>query len=300
MARIPQEDIDRLKQQVDLVALVRSYGVQLNGGGENLMGLCPFHDDHDPSLAVTPDKQLWNCLGACKAGGDAYEWVKRAEKVSFHHAYEILRERYGNGSPPTEPSNGRSLESPLDPSADGVELLRQVVQYYHRRLKESPAALAYLKERGIDNPEAIEHFQIGYADRTLGLRLPPKALKAGTEIRARLETLGVFRKKTGHEHFNGCLVFPVFSAAGEVTEIYGRRISRFVSKDTLSHLYLNGPHRGVWNMDRENPGNDIILCESIIDALTFWCRRLPERDGQLRQQRFYRRAPGSVPAARQA
>jgi DNA primase len=82
MARIPQEDIERLKQQVDLVALVRSYGVELKGQGDNLMGLCPLHDDHKPSLVVSPEKQLWNCLGACGAGGDVFEWVKRPSQAS--------------------------------------------------------------------------------------------------------------------------------------------------------------------------------------------------------------------------
>ena len=61
MARIPQAAIDGLKQQVDLLDLVRAHGVKLLQHGRNWKGCCPFHDDRDPSLVVTPGKHLWNC-----------------------------------------------------------------------------------------------------------------------------------------------------------------------------------------------------------------------------------------------
>src|SRR5690606_39376816 len=60
--------------------------------GENLVGLCPFHDDREPSLVITPSKNLWHCLGACQAGGTVIDWVMRAEGVRFRHAVELLRE----------------------------------------------------------------------------------------------------------------------------------------------------------------------------------------------------------------
>ena len=52
---------------------------------------CPFHDDREPSLVMTPAKNLWHCLGACQAGGSVIDWVMRAEGVSFRHAVELLR-----------------------------------------------------------------------------------------------------------------------------------------------------------------------------------------------------------------
>ena len=93
--------------------------------------------------------------------------------------------------------------------------------------------------------------------------------KRGREIRGRLQRLGVFRK-TGHEHFNGSLVVPVFNAAGKVAELYGRKINDDLRKGTARHLYLPGPHRGVWNLSGLEGQGEVILCESLLDALTFW------------------------------
>ncbi len=145
-----------------------------------------------------------------------------------------------------------------------------MTDYYHQRLKQTPDALAYLQKRGIGSAEAIERFKLGYADRTLGLRLPDKQRKAGLEIRQRLEKLGLYRA-TGREHFNGCVVFPVIdSTTGHVTEMYGRKIGH-QAKGLPVHLYLRGQHKGVWNESSLAAGEEVILCESIIDALTFWC-----------------------------
>ena len=139
------------------------------------------------------------------------------------------------------------------------------------RLKRTPAALAYLERRGIADAAAIDTFTLGFADRTLGLRLPDKRRKEGAELRARLERLGVFRE-SGHEHFTGSLVIPVFDAQGQVAEMYGRKINDNLRAGTPLHLYLPGPHRGVWNLPGiAASGGEVIVCEALIDALTFWC-----------------------------
>ncbi len=109
---------------------------------------------------------------------------------------------------------------------------------------------------------------LGFANRTLGLRLPQARVKAGGELRTRLQGLGVLRE-SGHEHFNGCLVVPVFDDAGNVSEIYGRKIGDKV--DGPAHLYLPGPHRGVWNAQGLQGQEEVILTEALIDAMTFWC-----------------------------
>lgn len=102
----------------------------------------------------------------------------------------------------------------------------------------------------------------------MGLRLPATAIKAGAEVRGRLQKVGLLRD-SGHEHFNGCLVVPVFDAAGQVTEVYGRKITPNVNPPW--HLYLPGPHRGVWNERGMVGQGEVILTEALIDAMTFWC-----------------------------
>jgi len=274
MARIPDEEVERLKHEADLAGLVRASGVELrpHGTGGDLIGLCPFHDDHEPSLVVTPAKGLWHCLGACQVGGSAIDWIMRSRKVGFRHAIEVLRESVGAAGG-TAPALPKRLASPVSFEAQDWELMAQVIDYYHRRLKESPEALAYLQKRGIGGNDAIDHFKLGYADRTLGLRLPDKQHKAGAAVRQRLEKLGLYRD-TGREHFNGCVVFPVIDpATGHVTEVYGRKIGP-QAKGLPLHLYLPGPHQGVWNEKALGASEEVILCESIIDALTFWCAGL--------------------------
>jgi DNA primase len=117
----------------------------------------------------------------------------------------------------------------------------------------------------------IDHFRLGFANRTLSYRLPQKNRRAGAEIRGRLERAGILRETTGHEHFNGSLVIPVTDLSGGIVGLYGRKITAGLREGTPLHLYLPGPHKGVWNEEALTVSKEIILCEALIDALTFWC-----------------------------
>ena len=188
MARVPDEEIERLKKDVDLTELVIRSGVALRKAGGDLVGCCPFHDDGSPSLVVTPSKNLWHCMGACQVGGSAIDWVMRTQGVSFRHAVEVLRGGMapvitpGPGCPVAKRSVSRRLPSPLDISAEDQAVLSQVLDYYHATLLESPEALRYLARRKIDDPEVITRFRLGYANRTLGYRLPCKQTKEGGAV----------------------------------------------------------------------------------------------------------------------
>ena len=145
----------------------------------------------------------------------------------------------------------------------------QIVDYYSRTLKQSPEALKYLASRGLQSSEIIDRFKLGFANRTLCYGLEGKNRVAGAELRGRLQKLGILRE-SGHEHFNGSVVVPVFNASGEVVEMYGRKITAKLREGTPLHLYLPGEHRGVWNEEALIASKEIILCEALIDALTFW------------------------------
>ncbi|MGI8661616.1 MAG: CHC2 zinc finger domain-containing protein, partial [Acidimicrobiales bacterium] len=274
MARIPDDELERLKAEVSLARLVEAAGIELARHGADLIGLCPFHDDHDPSLVISPRKNLWHCHGACGAGGSVIDWVMRSEGVSFRHAVELLRDGrvadgLGDGLPPVR-SSVTKLPSPLDRSVEDRELLAQVVAFYHQALLESPDALAYLQSRRVDHPEALSTFKLGFANRTLGYRLPNKQRREGAEMRARLQRLGVLRE-SGHEHFNGSVVVPVFDEAGQVAEVYGRKLRVDARTGTPAHLYLPGPHAGVFNIEAVASSSELIVCESLLDALSLWC-----------------------------
>ena len=91
MARIPDEEIERLKREIPIERLVKAAGIELRKHGADLIGRCPFHDDREPSLVVTPEKNLWHCLGACNTGGSVIDWVMKTRGVSFRHAVELLK-----------------------------------------------------------------------------------------------------------------------------------------------------------------------------------------------------------------
>lgn len=275
MARIADSEVDRLKAEVSLVRLIESAGVKLvRRGKDELLGCCPFHEDGTPSLSVSVSKNLFHCFG-CHAAGGVIDWVMKREGVSFRHAVELLRD----GAPLDTPASAsspvratvRKLAAPVAFDADDAALLGQVVDYYHETLKASAEGLEYLRSRGLDHPELLARFRLGLADRTLGLRLPEKNRKAGADIRGRLERIGIYRE-SGHEHFTGSLVVPVIDANGNVSEVYGRKIRNNLRAGTPMHLYLPGPHRGVWNVDGiAASGGEVILTEALIDAMTFWC-----------------------------
>lgn len=279
MPRVPQSEIERLKNEVSLVRLAEAAGVSLEKRGRDFVGRCPFHEDRTPSFVVSPEKNLWNCLGACGGGGDVIAFMMRREGVSFRHAVELLR----GDVPMCAASPSADAESvqiaqrsraqklaPLETSnADDRALLNRVAGFYHETLKASPEAHEYLKKRGLDDAALIERFRLGYANRTLGYRLPASTRAAGAELRGRLQSLGIMRE-SGHEHFSGSLVIPILDAHGNVAGLYGRKIIDNLRPGTPKHLYLPGPHRGVFNIEAFGAADEIILCEALIDALTFW------------------------------
>jgi len=140
------------------------------------MGLCPFHEDHDPSFIVSPEKNLWHCLGACGEGGSVIDFVMEFDRLSFREAVEKLQAETGvaPGLLPTETfappcassslaadslSSAPTRENPLPLEADDQALLERVIGYYHRTLKQSPDGWAYLERRGLADQALVEHFR---------------------------------------------------------------------------------------------------------------------------------------------
>ena len=159
MPRIPETEIERIKRETDLAALVRSRGVELRQhGSKDLAGKCPFHPDEQPSFIVSPEKGLFHCMG-CGAAGNCIQFVEKFDGVSFRHAFEILNAGKAFSASPTEPLKKTTvprLDLPLNPESSDGELMRQVTDYYHERLMKTPAAQAYLNGRGLWVEEAVK------------------------------------------------------------------------------------------------------------------------------------------------
>jgi len=154
----------------------------------------------------------------------------------------------------------------IDWPGDDAGMLAGVVGHYRNALVGS-SAFGWLERRGLMDAAAIGKFQIGFSDRTLGKVLPTKQSDPD-EVRPRLQRLGVLRD-SGHEHFRGCVTFPVVNAAGEVVEVYGRTVGKDTRLDAGRHRWLSDAPAGVWNLDGLD--GEVVVCESIVDALSFWC-----------------------------
>jgi len=273
MPRLPDELIERIKRDVPLAELCAEYGIALSGSGKNLLGCCPFHEDNEPSFAVTPSKNLWNCLAGC-GGGDTIALVMRKETISFRRAADKLAARLGLApeAKAIETRQGTTHEILVDPGSglSDARLMGTVADFYHQTFLNQQQAMMYLQKRKCFHPEAAKRFRIGYANRTLGYRVP-MTTASGKQLKSQLQKLGVLRK-SGHEHLSGSVVFPVFDRNGNPVQLYGRKVTPKLRKGTPMHLYLEQPKRGIWNRDGVEKQKEWLLCESIIDALTMWCQ----------------------------
>ena len=255
-------DLSRLKQSVDLVAVVQSRGVKLARQGKDFVGLCPFHKEKTPSFHVTPSKNLFNCLG-CHVGGSVIDFIMRRDGLTKSQAVAWLKEH--SGATFTRPAVSATPAMPAAPARilkpeDAEALLQRVVKFYARTLRKDATGMSYLNRRNLSGATMLEVFQIGCSNGSLHRALP----KSGDVIR-HLKTLGVLNAK-GQEHFGGCITVPIFDAAGKVAGIYGRR----VNDDEPRHLYLPGPHRGVFNGAAAKTSQSLFITEAIFDALSLW------------------------------
>jgi DNA primase catalytic core len=259
--RIENEAIDKLKREVDLVALVQSEGVKLKKRGANWVGLCPFHDEEVPSFTVNPKTNLFNCFG-CDAGGNAITFVMKKRGLDFRAAYNEL-----SSDAKTLPASKRAVKPKAPDRRTQVrrqKLLARVVAYYQRCFNEKPEAREYLAGRGISDNAGLEAYNAGFCDGTLRSIAPDDA-----KVVEDMKAIGILTQN-GRELLEGCVVFPLLQDKQPVG-LYGRRF-KDESDGGVSHLYSPGARRGL--IHAASAAGTVVLCESVIDALTLCCHAI--------------------------
>lgn len=286
---------DDVKKDVDIISLFHSFGVELKKKGKSHVALCPWHEDKNPSLSVDKDKGLYNCFG-CGESGDIFTLVEKMKGYNFKEALAFLKDFSSSslaapfdtkGAEPLKAPVSRAQKEIASPLArndkesaggPGSVTLAAITEYYHKRLCTNSKARDYLKSRGLDNPELIRRFNIGFADNSL-------LEKISKNQKEELVTLGILRKHTSPsgaesiiEHFHNCITFPITDEMGQVVGIYGRAVEEphpglplVKGKEKfkgISHLYLAGKHKSVFNRKASKVYDEIILTESIIDCLS--------------------------------
>ena len=274
---IEKERIEAIKRDIDLAAFIESRGIPLKKNGKGYVGLCPFHEDTNPSLSVNTQKNLWQCFG-CGTGGDIIRFVELMDKVAFpvavkklddsiRHTPEFLHSKESVALR-TQGENGRMPVNKTN-TANGTtvkeqKLLARVVGYYQHTLTQDQRGMDYLKtERGIADNQAIKDFGAGYVNGTL-----PDILPDDEESITTLKKIGILNSK-GHETFYNCIVFPLHDNNGGIVNLYGRNITE---DNGVNHLYLPGARTGVINRQAVKRSQTIILTESVIDALTLYAQ----------------------------
>jgi DNA primase len=233
--RIPDSFIEELLGRVDIVEIIERR-VPLKKAGREWQACCPFHDEKTPSFTVSPQKQFYHCFG-CGAHGSAIGFLMNYEGLEFVDAVEELARHAGLDVP-------REASAQPRPSTEIYGLLERVAGWYQQRLKEHPAAVEYLKQRGVSG-EIARDFSIGYApagwDRLLG------AFGGDEAARTRLRKAGLLSQgKSGeYDKFRDRIMFPIHDRRGRVIAFGGRALGDDGPK------YLNSPETELFHKGRE-------------------------------------------------
>ena len=228
--------ISKIQQSNDIIDLIAEH-VSLTKKGREMVGMCPFHDDHRPSMYVNPEKQIFKCF-ACGAGGDVYKFVQMRENLTFPQAIERLAERAGIkiDIPKFSKQPKNTFKSEQDPN-EMARVNNWAARYFHSNLcnkEKGQSAREYIKERKINDSE-IAKWQIGLALTENDLLKAARSKNIPLKL---LEQAGLVTKKgvdLYEDKFVNRLMFTIQDVSGRVIGFGGRTL------DGNGPKYLNSP-----------------------------------------------------------
>ncbi len=213
MSYINQEEINKVRTSVDIIDIISSY-IPLTKKGRNFFGVCPFHDDHNPSMSVSSEKQIYKCF-TCGASGNVFTFVENYENVSFGEAVEIVANKSGI---PLSTKISRPKES--DKYQKYYEIMDLALKFYQNNLKTKSGleAKKYLSDRGFSE-EVIDDFQIGVSlDEKDSLK---KVLLSKGYNEKLLMDLGLLTDNS-FDQLTGRVIIPLESPEGKTIGFTGR------------------------------------------------------------------------------
>lgn len=266
MAYIPEEKIEEIKSQIDIVSIISEY-VELKRSGSNYLGLCPFHNEKTPSFTVSNEKGIFHCFG-CGEGGDAIGFIMKKNNLNYPEAIRFLADKLGifldTGEIDKEKYNYRKKL---------LEINNESKLYFFHNILTKDTPRIYLKDRGIHN-ENINKFLLGYAD---GSRdgLYKYLLNKGYNEEDMME-LGLIKKSQYddgyYDTYRDRLMFPLLDTRKNIVGFGGRTLTDSKAK------YINSPeslvyHKGsniygVSNLGNIHKNNKILLVEGYMDVIS--------------------------------
>lgn len=264
-----QEDVDRLIEQLNIVDVVGEF-VELRKAGANYKGLCPFHQDNNPSFSVNPQKNICKCF-VCGAGGNPISFYAKYKKITFSEAIRELAKKYHI---PVQETNRDANE---DTKQERYYALMDAAHaYFQKNIFENIGreALEYLSKRQV-SPKLIQGNNLGYASPSWdSLYNHLMTLEFEAE---ELELLGLVKKNdTGkyYDVFRNRIIFPIYSMQGRVLAFGGRSLEN--NKEVPK--YINSPDtpifrkgKGLYGLERVQSikkKNYAILMEGYMDVLS--------------------------------
>ena len=267
MAYISNEEINEIRSRANIVDIISGY-LQVSSKGKNYVALCPFHNDHSPSLIISPEKQIFNCF-TCRTGGNVFSFVMKYENVSFAEAVSIVAKKVGFNL-----KNDVFVKSENKYSKD-YEIYEYAMKYYLNNINTTDGSKAreYLLKRGI-NETIIKEFKLGYSGSSKDT-FYKLATNKGWDIET-LNKLGLINKvnENVYDTFINRVVIPIENLKGEVVGFTGRifngedNTAKYLNtKETeifkKSSLLFNYHNAKNYIRDRKS----VIVVEGNIDAI---------------------------------
>ncbi len=266
MARIPQETIDRINDNADIVDVVSKH-VDLTKRGRNFFGLCPFHNEKTPSFSVAPDKGIYHCFG-CGQGGNAVNFIMEYEKITFVEALQQLGKELSIEVEFSGDEKSKDFFSEL------YSLHDFATELYHKTLflDQAKKAKEYLLNRGFDE-KSLKLFKVGYAPKDSSFLL--NKIKSKNLSKEAIEKSGLFGSSNArfYDRFRSRIMFPISNSSGKIIAFGGRA---FGTDDPAK--YMNSPETPLYrksevfyglNITREyiRRENNAILVEGYTDLI---------------------------------
>ena len=263
---VTDAEIERIRKSANIVDIISSY-VPLTQKGKNYFGVCPFHEDHSPSMSVSEEKQIYKCF-SCGAAGNVFTFVSEYENVKFLEAVKIVADKCGI------PFHGTIKKEKPKNNEQEYEIMNLALKFYQNNLnsKEGMKAKEYLRVRNLDE-DVIKEFDLGLAlggNYSLNKLLTNK--KYSLDV---IERLGLVNQNNGYVNdvFQRRIMFPIHDLEGNVIGFTGR-----IYEDTNQAKYINSKesnifkkgqilfnyHRAKQEIKRKK---EVILVEGNMDAI---------------------------------
>ena len=263
-----QDLLEEIRSRSDIVDVISGY-VRLQKKGSNYVGVCPFHNDRNPSMSVNQPRQIYHCF-SCGAGGDVYKFVMEYENLTFPEAVKVLADRAGVELPEQEFS--KEARQQADIKAQIMEMNRLAAKYYYYTLRQpaGKTGLDYLLGRQLSQ-ETIRKFGLGYADKySTSLYQYLKSKGYSDQLLKESGLMQVDEKRGMYDKFWNRVIFPIMDIHNRVIGFGGRVMGDGKPK------YLNSPETRVFDKSRNLYGlnlarlsrkSNIILCEGYMDVI---------------------------------